>query len=178
MQLVLGAAAPPCRISIIRTAVHPRFAGEVVCVDPDCSNPDHCMGNHWSIHECTPGSEAIEDGEDAWDYAECEEAHARGEGGDLAQDIPAPDTRKIKLSAPHHKNDHRGFDPISFTYQSGILSELMCAHIEEGHGILSKHKQTEGPQARDIDIAAAPCCCPRFSDALNALHYASRSCYS
>jgi hypothetical protein len=46
-MLVVGVCAPPIRLSIIKSAVHPDYAKE--CMDPDCRRGPDCLGNVFKL---------------------------------------------------------------------------------------------------------------------------------
>ena len=77
---VVGRYLPPVRLSILRSLIHPDFAGKPIgvsgrtfsCQDPDCKKGPFCKGNRLTRTE-------LENGKVEW-----------------------------HLFAPHHKNDRRG----------------------------------------------------------------------
>lgn len=48
---------------------------------------------------------------------------------------------QVQLTAPHHKNDRRGFDAIEVTYPRGLLGRLFEVHLREGHKLLKGKKE-------------------------------------
>ena len=49
-----------------------------------------------------------------------------------------PTNPVIKLWAPHHKNDWRGYGPNDTTYPApGLLGQLMHLHVTEGHHLIT-----------------------------------------
>ncbi len=49
VAMVTGAYMPPGRLHLIKTILHPDFAGKVACQDKDCLLGDCCKGNHMEI---------------------------------------------------------------------------------------------------------------------------------
>ena len=45
---VTGMYIPPCRLSLLKTWVHPRYNGRIPCTDPDCMF-DECGGNQLQV---------------------------------------------------------------------------------------------------------------------------------
>ena len=79
---------------------------------------------------------------------------------DYAAPEATPTNPAIKLWAPHHKNDWRGYGPINTTYPTqGFLGQLMHLHVTEGHHIIttSKNKNRHVKQvcAHDVRVMHA-----------------------
>jgi hypothetical protein len=112
--LVTGAFTPPCRLSLIKSLLHPRFIGKVECPDPDCQM-EACMGNRMEV--VPRAAVALEPGTEGWHFDS--------------------DNKAIRSTVVHGKNDRRpGHAPLEYTLPTGPLSKLMLAHIAEGHGQL------------------------------------------
>lgn len=110
--LLTGIEAPPIRVHIVKSALHPAYVAKVPCIDPDCRGGSRCLGNHFEL-----------------DYST----------GDAA------DKPNVKLHAPHHKNDRRGFQPISMAYPRGMLGDLLHLHVTAGHSLI-----TQGTPAKQV----------------------------
>ena len=113
-MLVTGSHMPPCRLSLIKALRHPDYNGP--CGDPDCRNPDACLGTHIKVRDPDPegsGSQAV---------------------------------RVVSFCAPHHKNEARGFAPIRFDFPAGEVTDLLLAHVEHGHALLTAKHRDNSPQ--------------------------------
>lgn len=56
----IGVEAPPCRLSIVKSAVHPKYHGKVRCPDKDCRHPDTCGGNTWKVTSAEEDADGAE----------------------------------------------------------------------------------------------------------------------
>jgi hypothetical protein len=106
---------------------------------PDCDS-ERCLGNRWQflsdeeaeelqlqLRGADEGAESIEDGPlDKALRGETRASNGTSVDGALA------------LFAPHHKNDRRGFEQISYSYESGTaFAELFKVHVALGHPVLA-----------------------------------------
>lgn len=55
-NLVSGLELPPVRLHIVKTALHPEYVGQSKCPDPDCRDPERCMGNHFKLDYDAPNA--------------------------------------------------------------------------------------------------------------------------
>ena len=108
----------PCRLSTIKSVIHPSFVKKVgACRDADCLDRKSCPGNHFVIMQPT------------------------GDGdGDSC--------KRVKFIIPHHKNDReQGMSGAPIEYMlpaASLLNKLLVLHIEEGHDrITSRTRMVE-----------------------------------
>ena len=59
-MLISGSHVPPCRLHILKTLLHPDYAGKMPCPDRDCLQKSKCKGNYLEVIE----SPDPEDGEE------------------------------------------------------------------------------------------------------------------
>jgi hypothetical protein len=126
--MVTGAYTPPCRLNLLKTVLHPRYAGRVACQDRDCRAGDGCKGNHVAIVELTPRAT---------------EATAVGPA-DAAADMWLYDYEKraVSIVVVHSKNDRRPANaPLEYTLPRGPLTKLVMAHVAEGHKLLTLERE-------------------------------------
>lgn len=118
-SLVTGSHVPPCRLSIIKTALHPAFNGKIPCPHPDCKAPSTCAGNRFEV----VGSRGDP------------QADAAAGSSSAAQE--GTQRRTIRFVAPHHKNEGRGYPPIEYMLPAGDLVDMLLAHIDNNHVVLT-----------------------------------------
>ncbi len=124
--MVTGAYTPPCRLHLLKTLLHPRYAGRVGCQDKDCKVGGNCKGNHMEIVQL----DAVEEVAGPSDAA----------AGDIW--LYEYELRSVSIVVVHSKNDRRRSNaPLEYTLPRGPLSKLMLAHVEEGHKLLTLERE-------------------------------------
>jgi hypothetical protein len=117
--LVTGQAYPPCRLSYLKSLIHPKLAPNVRCGDRDCTRPD-CHGNHLSLSISAEPVDGDPEEEDWWFYQHKQTS--------------------ITCHVVHTKNQNRGSNRVlKYNIPKGNISKLLLAHIEEGHSVLTMH---------------------------------------
>lgn len=120
-RIVSGTDAPPCRLSIIKTLVHPSKVSIGGCLDPDCLLRD-CKGNRMEL---------VGGGATA--------------GGGSNSSIITPTS--VRIIAPHHKTEAlmQNQGPLDITLPPGRpLTDMLVHWIQHGWHCLvsSTHSST------------------------------------
>lgn len=118
--LTVGRWVPPIRISILRSLLHPDSVGVGLG-----------QGRNWRrCHD-----------KDCRDPQRCVGNHFEV----TEQIIGATEKQRITFVAPHHKNERRGFEGISFKLPEGPLTQMMLRHFSDGHRLLTQAAGTDVP---------------------------------
>ena len=129
--MVTGAYTPPCRLHLLKTILHPVYAGRVGCQDKDCMAGDACMGNHMALVALATERDAAAAGPS--------EAPAPDPAGLWLYDY---EKRAVSIVVVHTKNDRRrNNSPLEYTLPRGPLSKLVMAHVKEGHKLLTLERE-------------------------------------
>ena len=112
----------PCRLSSIKSVIHPSFVGKLgACLDPDCPYPaGTCSGNRFEV-KLVPKKIVTTDNV----------SEATRSTNVIIQE------RRVRFVIPHHKNDrHNSQSGQDIEYdlpsQPNPLTKLMLVHIDEG----------------------------------------------
>ena len=111
-RLVTGRDMPPCRLSIVKTLLHPSMVSEgMQCPDPDC-NLRECKGNRVEV--------------------------LGGEGASSSSSMDNPNL-KIRILAPHHKTEFVGQTQrlLDVTLPPGKLTNFFLFWIYHGWHLIS-----------------------------------------
>jgi hypothetical protein len=127
--MVTGAYTPPCRLHLLKTILHPHYAGRVGCQDKDCMAGAGCKGNHMALVTLGAAEEA----------AGPSGAPAPNPAGLWLFDY---EKRAVSIVVVHSKNDRRRSNsPLEYTLPRGPLSKLVLAHVKEGHKLLTLERE-------------------------------------
>jgi len=107
-KLVSGREMPPCRLSIIKTIMHPSLVEDLGCQDPDC-NTRGCRGNR-------------------------AELVGGGGGGGASSSSNSNSNLGVRIIAPHHKTEDKGRQqgPLDVILPPGQLTEFAVYWIQKG----------------------------------------------
>ena len=120
--MVIGRYFPPLRLSIVRTLVHPSMANR-----------------RWGVRRrmtvCLDN--------------DCNDPKCKGNRLEVFKKEGESDER-VRLVAPHHKNDRRGVRAIKFTLPSGTFTTLILRYIKSGHQVGSADSAHMGSHSSDL----------------------------
>lgn len=107
VSLVIGRFFPPLRLYIVRTIVHPSMSGRLVGVNINAT-------------VCTD--------------KDCSDPKCIGNHFQVFRKVGEQEER-VRLVAPHHKNDRKGFRAIKFTLPLGPITTLILRFAKYGHKV-------------------------------------------
>jgi hypothetical protein len=122
----------PCRLSSIKSVIHPSFVGTLgACLDPDCPYPaGTCSGNRFEIKMVSKKIVTTDN-----------VSEATGSTNVIQE-------RRVRFVIPHHKNErHNSLSGQDIEYdlpsQPNPLTKLLLVHIDEGQSIIQDHCSVE-----------------------------------
>ena len=130
--------AAPCRLSSIKSVIHPSFVGKLgACHDQDCQSPSTCAGNRFEVRTQTVQVTAPPQ----------EEADDPLGSPRVAQERSVTE-RRVKFVIPHHKNErHNSIAGEGIAYdlpaQPNPLTRLLLIHMDEGRSVILEQSSAE-----------------------------------
>ena len=104
-SMIIGRYFPPLRLSIIRSLGHP-------------SSADRRWGVSTTMAMCLD--------------SDCTDPKCKGNRIEV---FKKTGEERVRLVAPHHKNDRRGFKAIKFTLPAGPFTKLILLYSKTGHQV-------------------------------------------
>ena len=132
--------AAPCRLSSIKSVIHPSFVGKLgACHDPDCQSPSTCPGNRFEVRTEIRTQQVAEEGCLETDNVEMDNDHPL-ESPRVSLERQVAE-RRVKFIIPHHKNErHNSAAGEGIAYdlpaQPNPLTKLLLIHMDEGRSVI------------------------------------------